>query len=147
MVVTVQKEVAESMVALPGKMGLLSVGVQFYGVPRIVCMVPPEAFRPRPKVDSVVVRVDVLPAPAVEVDDVAEFFRLVQAGFAAPRKQIHNSLALGLRLPTRGACEILHRAGIEPHRRPATLNLKEWAVLHRTYQRGAVGEGRSLRQD
>ncbi len=145
MVVTVQKEVAESMVAPPGRMSLLSVGVQLYGVPRIVFTVPPGAFRPPPKVDSAVVRIDVLPRPAVEMDDVTEFFRLVQAGFAAPRKQIRNSLALGLKLPAKEAGEILERAGIEPQRRPATLDLEEWAALHRTYSRGAVGEGSSLR--
>ena len=61
MVVMVQKEVAHSMTATPGRMTLLSVAVQFYGMPRLVCVVPPSAFRPSPKVDSAVVCIDVKP--------------------------------------------------------------------------------------
>ena len=141
MVVTVQKEVADAMVASPGKMGLLSVGVQFYGVPRIVCTVPPEAFRPTPKVSSAVVRIDLRPQPAVQVDDVEGFFSLVQAGFSAPRKQLRNSLTLGLGVSPKEAEGILNRVPVEHQRRPATLSLEEWAALYRAYRRGAAGEG------
>ena len=101
MVVMVQREVAESMAALPGRMSLLSVGVQFYGSPQIICIVPPTSFRPPPKVDSAVLRIDVLPNPRQEVDDVPRFFELVQAGFAAPRKQMRNSLVLGMKWSAR----------------------------------------------
>ncbi len=95
LVVMVQKEVAENIVAAPGKMGLLSVSVQLYGNPSIVQYVPAECFFPAPKVDSAIVRIDVYPQPAVTVET-EEFFRVVKAGFSAPRKQLRNSLAQGL---------------------------------------------------
>ena len=145
MVVTVQKEVAQAMVAPPGRMRLLAVGVQFYGTPRILCTVPPRAFRPQPKVSSAVVRVDLLLSPPVEVDSVAGFFALVQAGFSAPRKQLRNSLALGLRLSPGEVDGYFDLSALDPQRRPATLSLEEWARLYRAYRKGTGGGDKSLR--
>ena len=93
MVVMVQREVAESMAALPGKMTLLSVGVQFYGTPQIICTVPPSSFRPPPKVDSAVLRIDVLPNPRQEVDDVPRFFELA-AGRVCRSKETNAKLVV-----------------------------------------------------
>ena len=118
MVVMVQREVAESMAALPGKMSLLSVGVQFYGSPKIICTVPASSFRPPPKVDSAVLRIDVFPHPRQAVDDVPRFFKLAQAGFAAPRKQIRNSLALGMKWSAEQAGDFLKHSDIDARRRP-----------------------------
>ena len=94
MVVMVQKEVAENMVARPGRTGLLSLAVQVYGAPRVVTRVPASKFRPKPKVDSAVVAIDVYPEPLVPHPE--RFFRMARAGFRAPRKQLHNSLMQGL---------------------------------------------------
>ncbi len=130
MVVTVQKEVAQQMAAQPGKMSILSVGVQFYGKPAIVDYVPASSFYPRPKVDSAIVRIDLYEKPVVQVEDEAEFFRVVRAGFSAPRKQLHNSLAQGLEMSPGDAAVLLERAGISQKRRPETLSLDEWARLY-----------------
>ena len=65
MVVTVQREVAERIVAGPGEMSLLAVSVQFYGQPQIVARIPAGAFYPAPQVDSAVVRIEVGEQPAV----------------------------------------------------------------------------------
>ncbi len=59
MVVMVQKEVGKAIVAHPGDMSLLAVSIQFYGKPSIVARVPARSFYPAPKVDSVILRVDV----------------------------------------------------------------------------------------
>lgn len=64
-VVLVQKEVAERICAAPGDLSLLAVSVQFYARPQIVQRVPAGAFYPPPKVDSAVLRLDVLPRPAI----------------------------------------------------------------------------------
>jgi 16S rRNA (adenine1518-N6/adenine1519-N6)-dimethyltransferase len=88
-VVTVQKEVAQAMVAQPGDMSLLSVSVQFYGKPSIVDYVPARSFYPAPKVDSAIVRIDLYDRSVVAEEDVARFFEVVRGGFAAPRKQLH----------------------------------------------------------
>ena len=130
MVVTVQREVALEMVARPGQMGLLSVAVQLYGTPRIVATVPPRAFRPPPKVTSAVVRIDVLPEPAVAFDSPDGFFRVVKAGFGARRKQLHNAIGRGLGLEPEAARSLLAQAGIDPTRRAQTLSLDEWAALY-----------------
>jgi len=132
MVVMVQKEVGQSIAAAPGDMSILGISVQLYGKPTVVDYVPAQSFYPQPKVDSAIVRIDVYPNPAVDVADIEGFFEIVKAGFSAPRKQIRNSLALGLQLTSAEVVELLEQAGITPQRRPETLSLEEWARLHRT---------------
>ena len=63
MVVMVQKEVAETIVAEPGQMSVLSISVQFYGKPGIISYVPARCFYPAPEVDSAILRIDVYPQP------------------------------------------------------------------------------------
>ena len=133
MVVMVQKEVAETIAASPGRMSLLSVSVQYYGEPTIVSKVPARCFYPEPKVDSAIVKIDVYPQPVVSVSDEGGFFNLVRAGFSASRKQIINSLAQGLELPKTGVLPLLERAGIAPQRRAETLTLDEWARLWQVF--------------
>jgi 16S rRNA (adenine1518-N6/adenine1519-N6)-dimethyltransferase len=135
LIVMVQAEVAESMAAEPGRMSLLSVATQFYARPRILFYVPPRAFRPSPKVRSAVIQLDVRPQPAVAVDDREAFFRLVRAGFAAPRKQLRNVLALGLGLEPPAAEALLAAAAIDPQRRAQTLTIEEWASLYEAWRR------------
>lgn len=129
MVVMVQKEVAQSIVAQPGEMSILGISVQLYGKPTIVDYVPAHCFYPQPKVDSAIVRIEVYPEPAVPVKDIAGFFEIVKAGFSTPRKQIRNSLALGLQIAPADAVELLGKAKIAPQRRPETLSLEEWSKL------------------
>ena len=130
-VVTVQREVAERIVAEPGKMSILAVSVQFYGRPRIVARIPAGAFYPAPKVDSTVVRIDVGERPAVDLQGVDEaiFFRVVRAGFSQKRKMLRNSLSGGLRCASATAAETLEQAGVDPGRRAETLDLQEWAMV------------------
>ena len=132
MVVMVQKEVAEEITAEPGRMSLLSIGIQLYGVPTIVSHVPAESFFPPPEVDSAILRINVYPRPAVSVD-VESFFTVVRAGFSAARKQIANSLAQGLGLPKSEVLPLLEKARIESQRRAETLTIEEWARLWRIF--------------
>jgi 16S rRNA (adenine1518-N6/adenine1519-N6)-dimethyltransferase len=129
LVLTVQREVAQRLVAVPGEMSLLAVSVQFYGQPRIVARIPAGAFYPPPQVDSAVVRIDVYERPPLPVDDVTGFFRVVQAGFGQRRKQLRNALSHGLNRPIEEIVAALNRAGIDPRRRAETLSLDEWAAL------------------
>lgn len=134
-VVMVQREVARNMVAGPGDMSLVSIGVQLYGRPRIVRYVPPTAFYPKPKVTSAVVKIDVYPGSALELDDREAFFRVVRAGFSAPRKQLRNSLAQGLEIPGGAAAGLLVAAEIDPTARAETLGLEQWGALYRQVDR------------
>jgi 16S rRNA (adenine1518-N6/adenine1519-N6)-dimethyltransferase len=129
--VMVQREVAERMVAKPPEMSLLAVAVQFYGRPKVLFRVPPGAFKPPPKVDSAVVKIEVY-APGdrpVAAESEEGFFRVVRAGFAQKRKQLGNTLATGLDLPKDKIATRLMEAGVEPSRRAETLSLDEWGKV------------------
>ena len=130
MVVMVQKEVGEAIVAEPGKMSILAVSLQAYSKPRIISHVPAQCFYPQPKVDSVILRFDLLPEPAVKVADMDDFFDLVKAGFSSPRKQLHNSLAHSLGMKPAEITLLLEGANIDSKRRAETLSLEEWARLY-----------------
>jgi 16S rRNA (adenine1518-N6/adenine1519-N6)-dimethyltransferase len=132
LVITVQREVAERIVAQPGDMSLLAVSVQFYGRPQILFRIRPGSFYPAPDVESAVVRVDMYKAPPVAVEDVDAFFRVVKAGFAQRRKQLRNTLAGGLRLPPEEVTAKLHEVGVDSKRRAQTLSLEEWARVTQT---------------
>ena len=133
LVVMVQQEVAKNMVAQPGDMGILSVATQFYARVKMVCSVSPKSFRPPPKVTSAVVRLDVLPAPAADVASEEGFFTVVRAGFAAPRKQLRNSLSQGLGIDPIAGGRVLEEAGIDATRRPQTLDIPEWVSIYQVW--------------
>lgn len=133
MVLLVQREVAESIAAGPGKMSLMGVSVQLFGDVRVLFRVPPSAFTPPPKVDSAVIRVDLHSRPVVDVEDEERFFSVVRAGFRNPRKQLHNAIAAGLWLPPDAAPDLLRTSGIDPARRAQTMSLEEWERLSRAY--------------
>jgi 16S rRNA (adenine1518-N6/adenine1519-N6)-dimethyltransferase len=129
LILTMQLEVAQRLIAAPGDLSLLAISVQFYGKPMIVTRVNAGAFYPAPQVDSAVVRIDVHPQPPVEVHNVDRFFAVVKAGFGQKRKQIHNALRSGLALPAETIGAALGQANIDPKRRAETLSLQEWAAL------------------
>jgi len=134
MVVTVQREVAERIVARSGRMSLLAVSVHFYGQPRLLFRLKPGAFYPAPAVESAVVRIDRHLHPPVQVADVAAFFRVARAGFSQPRKQLRNSLAAGLELDPALATQVLTDAAIDPRQRAERLGLEDWARLTRALE-------------
>jgi 16S rRNA (adenine1518-N6/adenine1519-N6)-dimethyltransferase len=121
------------MMAQAPDMNLLAIGVQLYGRPKIVRKVPPDAFYPRPKVESAIVRIDVYNEPSVEVGDIETFFRIVRAGFGNKRKQLRNSLSHGLDISPKAIEELLRRAGISHQRRAQTVTLNEWAIMSRLF--------------
>lgn len=130
LVLMVQREVAERIVAGPGAMSYLSVFVQYHARARIALLVRPEAFEPAPEVWSAVLVLDVRPAgerlePAAE----DELWRLVQAGFRERRKMLRNVLVRGLPLPASRIEAGLAAAGIAGERRPQTLTVDEWLAL------------------
>ncbi|MBN1978702.1 MAG: 16S rRNA (adenine(1518)-N(6)/adenine(1519)-N(6))-dimethyltransferase RsmA [Anaerolineae bacterium] len=141
MVVTVQREVAERIVAQPGEMSMLSVSVQFYGRPHVLFRIKPGSFYPSPDVESAVVRVDTHDTPPVDVEDVDAFFRVVKAGFAQRRKQLRNTLAGGLHLPPEEVEARLQKVSIDPKRRAQALSLEEWAKVARALAPSLLGGG------
>lgn len=134
MAVTLQREVAQSMTATPGKMRTLSVAVQLYGKPRIVGYIQPGSFSPPPKVTSAIVRIDVYGKPALCLDNTDSFFRVVRAGFSSARKQLRNSLGHSFNLPGTRIEEVMRQVGIEPKLRAETLRLAEWGKLYHAFR-------------
>ncbi|WP_145041187.1 16S rRNA (adenine(1518)-N(6)/adenine(1519)-N(6))-dimethyltransferase RsmA [Paenibacillus sp. Y412MC10] len=132
-VVMIQKEVAERMAAAPGSKdyGSLSIAVQYYSEPKLVCIVPHTVFIPQPNVESAVIRLAVREQPPVSVEDERFFFEVVQASFAQRRKTIANNLKSRF-FPGEGRErleQLLQEAGIEPSRRGETLSIEEYARL------------------
>lgn len=116
--VMLQKEMADRMSAAPGNKdyGALTVAVQYYARPEVICEVPPEAFRPRPKVMSRVIRLKPLDAAPVTVKNEDFFFRVVEASFAHRRKTLVNSLSADpvLGLSKQRITDALRRLAQEP---------------------------------
>ncbi len=133
MTLTVQKEVAERIVASPGSKayGVLSIMVQYIAKPEIKFFIPRGAFRPRPKVDSAVVHLRIgrdLPKAKDEV----LFRRIVRTAFSSRRKTLLNSLkalAKGGEITVKDLKGILERCNIDPNRRPETFSIEEFIRL------------------
>lgn len=127
MTLTIQKEVAERIVAQPGgkDYGVLSISMQYHTNPELKFIIPKEVFKPAPKVDSAVIQMTIRQAPPVSVRDEKLFFRIVRTAFSQRRKTLSNSLnSFGKDIK-----DILSEAGIDPRRRPETLSLKEFARI------------------
>ena len=125
-----QREVVERIEAGPGTKdyGVLSIFVQLHADVRRLLTLPPGAFRPQPRVHSAVVRLR-FRAPAVQIGDEARFERMVRSMFTQRRKTLANALKPFAETAGRPAPEALAAAGIDPARRPETLQLTELARL------------------
>ena len=128
LVVMVQREVAQRILAPAGDLNLLAISVRVFGDPRIATRVPASAFFPQPSVESAVLHIDVLNRPRIDAK-AEKFFKVVSSGFATQRKQLHNSLAQRLWMPPGEAPKIIEAAGIDPKRRAQTLTIPEWDLL------------------
>lgn len=133
MTLMVQKEVADRMVASPGTKdyGALSVAVQFYTRPTIVCKAEPHCFLPQPKVASTVINLEVLREPAVKVNDQKKFFQIVKSAFGQRRKTLCNALSKSpyLTLDKEDILEALSQLGMDPAIRGERLSIQEFAAL------------------
>lgn len=142
MVIMMQKEVAERIVAEPGgkTYGALSIACQFFCETNYVTTVPRTVFQPQPKVDSAVLRLDKRTELPWEIGAGGRklFFEVVRAGFNRRRKTLLNALtALGI--DKTELRSILDEAGVEPSRRAETLSIQEFANVA-----NAIGRQRGL---
>jgi len=127
MVLMLQREVVERLCADPGSKdyAALSVLTQFAARVRAALRVPPDAFVPRPKVESDVIIVEPHRQPPVPVRDPALLRRVIRTVFNQRRKQLANSM----RPLCPDSVATLRTARIDPTRRPETLTLAEFAAL------------------
>lgn len=133
LVIMIQKEVADRIAAKPGTKdyGALGIAVNYYCETEVICNVPASCFIPQPKVCSSVIALKKRAAPAVEVDDKKQFFKVVKAAFAQRRKTLLNALSAGgiLGKDKQSISDILKKAGIDEKRRGETLSMEEFALV------------------
>lgn len=128
-VITIQKEVAERLTAVPPNMSLLSATTQFYAMPHFVSTLKAGAFWPRPDVDSAIVRLDLHQERPLPFDHERKFMQLLKAGFSQKRKQLKNNLKqLGIK--GKEVTAVLQTAQVDPTRRPQTLSIEEWVRVY-----------------
>ncbi len=127
-----QREVALRLVAPPGRYNLLGISVLIYAEPELCFEVPATAFFPSPEVSSAVVRLNVRASPLVP-DHRDEFFRIVSAGFAHSRKQIHNSIPRVLWSAENVIDDVLLEAKIDPQLRAQNLTIDDWIRLRNAF--------------
>lgn len=128
--VMMQKEVADRLMASPGTKtyGAVSVAVQYYSKVNHIIDAPHTSFMPQPKVDSSVLRLDVLDEPLVKVENEKHYFGVVRAAFSQKRKTLLNSLG-STGAPKDVIRNALAASGIEESRRAETLSLQDFAVI------------------
>jgi len=128
LVLLVQKEVARRIIAREPGLNILALSVQFFGQPKIIQVVSKENFWPKPKVDSVILKIEVRKSePNIAIEKI--FFKLIRAGFAKKRKTLINSLTLSLKIPKNKILELLKSVNINPQVRAQEIPLNWWIKL------------------
>lgn len=129
--VMVQKEAAQRICAEVGsrQSGAVTVAVNYYAKPQILFGVSAGSFMPAPKVDSAVIRLDILKEPCVQVEDEELFFKVVKAAFSQRRKTLPNSLSAGLQISKLTVTNALNRANVPVNYRAEQLAMEQLAKI------------------
>ena len=120
--VMVQKEAARASSAI-------SCAVSYYATSKMMFTAAPGSFYPAPKVTSAVVRMEIRPTPAVQVEDEEGYFALVRAAFGQRRKTAANAIASGLGMPKDAVTAAIEAAGFDARIRPEALTLEDFAKI------------------
>ncbi|ADZ22029.1 16S rRNA (adenine1518-N6/adenine1519-N6)-dimethyltransferase [Clostridium acetobutylicum] len=128
--IMIQKEVGDRIAAKPSTKdyGALTLLVQYYCDVKVVRVVKPSCFIPQPKVDSLVIRLDKLEKPRVQVKDEKLFFNVIRSAFNMRRKTLWNAMK-GLKLSSEDLEKAFEAAGIDSKRRGETLSIEEFGKL------------------
>lgn len=132
MILMIQKEVAQRIVAPKGQMSILAVSVGYYASAEILFTVGKECFSPVPKVDSAVIRI----IPTRKYNKLADkkFFRIVKAGFSAKRKTLLNNLATSLQIKKEVVEKILTSISLNSNTRAQELTISDWGELASSFE-------------
>ena len=126
-VLMIQKEVAERIIAQPPKMNILAISVQFYAKTEIICYVPKTAFYPEPKINSAIIKI----TPVNTKENTNEvfkktFFNIIKAGFKQPRKLLINNLRKNLKIGKDVLQKIFLQLNFPLNTRAQNLSIKQW---------------------
>ncbi len=127
-VLLVQKEVGERLVAVPGSkaFGALSIRVQYLASCELICDVPAKAFYPAPKVDSVVIKLHPRKV-ANPANNPRQLETLIKLGFANRRKMLRNNLKSAIDI--QDSNQLLEKLDFNPQCRAEDLDLESWILL------------------
>ncbi|WP_416236397.1 16S rRNA (adenine(1518)-N(6)/adenine(1519)-N(6))-dimethyltransferase RsmA [Spirulina sp. CCNP1310] len=127
-VLLVQREIADRLCAVPGSkaFGVLSVRMQYLAETKLICTVPPQAFKPPPKVESAVVCLT--PRPPIQPAQQPEHLAmLIKQAFSSKRKMLRNNIkAL---IDPEALTPLLTQLGINPDARPEAIAVAQWVAL------------------
>jgi len=126
-VLTVQKEVAQRIIAKPPHMNLLAISVQYFSKPQVISNVSKNNFWPKPKVDSAIVKL--APYNSKEKINIKKFFEIVKAGFSQKRKLLASNLSGKLNIPKNKILESFEKLNINQNARAENLSIEEWKKL------------------
>lgn len=129
MAITIQKGVAERVIAKTTQMSILALSVQAYGTPEIVATIPASCFSPKPAVDSAILKISNISHDFFTKHNVLpqDFFRIVRLGFSQKRKKLVNNL--GQIIPKKDMTALLSDIKHSPDVRAQELSLSDWARL------------------
>ncbi|MEE1281206.1 MAG: rRNA adenine N-6-methyltransferase family protein, partial [Acutalibacteraceae bacterium] len=129
--VMVQKEAAQRICAEVGtrQSGAVTVAVNYYSTPQLLFNVSAGSFMPAPKVDSAVLRLDILENPRVQLKNEKLFFRIIKSAFGQRRKTLSNSLSSGLSLPKGDIINALETADVPANYRAEQLTMQQLADI------------------
>lgn len=129
--VMVQKEAAERICAEPGtrNSGAISLAVRFYGTPKVLFNVGRGCFVPQPNVDSTVIKIEVDHSLCNKVKNKSNYFKVIKAAYGKRRKNILNSLSMGLSISKKEIEDILEKVNILPTKRAEQLSFEDFVNL------------------
>jgi len=122
MILMVQKEVAQRIIAKPPQMNILAVAVQFYAEPKIISYVSKNSFWPKPKVDSAIIKIVPHVGRTTSHIKIGVFFSLVKMGFSSKRKMLKNNLKIEE--------STFKNLGLNPKTRAENLSIENWIKLY-----------------
>lgn len=130
-VVMVQKEAGERLCAEVGsrQAGAVTVAVNYFAESEMLFEVPRECFMPSPKVDSIVIRLQIRKEKELDVKDEKRFFTIVKCGFAQRRKTLLNSLSNSMGISKEKVRSALEAAGLDENIRAEKLTMADFAAL------------------
>lgn len=130
MVLLVQKEVAERILARDGKESVLSISVKIYGEPKYIDTVKKGSFTPVPKVDSAILLIENISRERFHAISEENFFKILKAGFAHKRKLLSSNLKSIFK---KDVSVLLEQCNIPEKSRAEDLKVEDWLRLARCY--------------
>lgn len=131
-VLLVQKEVAQKICDKKGRNSNLSLMIKVYGEPEIIGIVPANSFRPAPKVDSAILKIELFEKPKISIPSKV-FQEMLFAGFSEPRKKLRNVLMNRFHKTAMEIDKTLESVGVSGDVRAQNLEIQEWEELAKIF--------------